>query len=119
MSKPENSGSGNGTPTSTEELTQEQQILLAHASKVQGFVEQGFTEMGDNAFGRIKDDVLTIKVHLSAPTWDSKPREKDGVIQPSKSDMVASTRGNIIVRPQDGLRLSVNAYFPKGVNLGS
>ncbi len=115
MSKPENSGESQ----TTGELTTDEKILLAHAAKIKSFVDQGFVEMGDNAFGRIQNDVLTIQVHLAGPTWDSKPRtDKDGNVQAPKSDMIASTRGNIIVRPQDGLRLSVNAYFPKGVNLG-
>lgn len=104
--------------TEQSELTPEQEQILAHHEIVEGFKSEGFLPIGPNTYGFIEDGVLTVKMDLNAPCWDSKRKEDaEGNLQPAKSDMIASTKGNKVVR-EDGLRLSVNVYRPKTALLG-
>ena len=53
----------------------------------------------------VKGNTLTITIDLKGKQWASAS---------GKTSMIASTEGNTTVDGTDGMKLGLNAYFPKG-----
>lgn len=61
-------------------------------------------KVGRNIEASVKDGKLTLVIDLKAETWPSGS---------GKTDMVATTSGNLAIDGTDGLVLGLNAYRKK------